>query len=160
MTSPEFIFNYRKIGPWSIPIIELEGATHNLQQHISDRIANSTDTKEHLKTWKVKVASQVKSERGGKPWNSENNYAISVGLSFCPRNHGNVPFDVDNFIKPILDTVAAGLFCEAEKDLQKIESWNYPDSNFNTLLIHRLSDTSRKEDEGIAIFVSSCPRVS
>ena len=43
--------------------------------------------------------------------------------------------DVDNFVKPIIDALAAGLFCDPQIDPNNIPHWNYDDSNFNTLLI-------------------------
>ena len=63
--------------------------------------------------------------------------------------------DVENFTKPVVDAIAAGLFCEEQKDPKDIATWNYDDSNFNTLLIHRLPDAAEPEDEGIVISVSS-----
>ena len=63
--------------------------------------------------------------------------------------------DVENFIKPILDAIAAGLLYDEETDLSTVKKWNYNDSNFNTLLIHRLADATKRQDEGIAISVSS-----
>ena len=48
---------------------------------------------------------------------------------FHPANHGYQSLDVENFLKPVIDAVAAGLFCEKEEDPLKIEHWNYDDSN-------------------------------
>ena len=92
--------------------------------------------------------------RGGEPWNSNYEYSISIGLSFYPAIH-SFRFDVENYIKPILDAIAAGLFCSPETEMEEIEMWNYDDSNFNTLLIHRLPDAAFEKAEGIAICVSS-----
>ena len=66
-----------------------------------------------------------------------------------------IALDVENFVKPVVDGLAAGLFCDNDTDPNHIELWNYDDSNFNTLLIHRLEDARRPEDEGIAISISS-----
>ena len=78
-------------------------------------------------------------------------------MSFHPRTHGNRDLDVENFIKPVLDGLAAGLFCENDTDPQGIDQFNYDDSNFNTLLIHRLDNAPTADLEGIAVFVSSRP---
>ena len=66
--------------------------------------------------------------------------------------------DVDNFIKPIIDALAAGLFCDVDIDPQDIPRYNYDDSNISTLLIHRLANADRRENEGVVIYVSSKPK--
>ena len=158
----DFIFTHRTIGHWDVPVIELPDATHGLCLSIMGQIANSISTGqsagEHLREWKKLVASQVKDSRGVEKWNPNNSFAISLGLSFCPALHGNQALDVENFIKPIIDALAAGLFCEADTDPQDIQHWSYDDSNFSTLLIHRLPDADRPENEGIAVCVSSKPK--
>ena len=64
MTSHQLVFKDRKIGPWTVPTIELEGAALSLQQHVSGTIINSiTDGqqgRERQQDWKVSVASGVK----------------------------------------------------------------------------------------------------
>ncbi|MXY22656.1 MAG: hypothetical protein F4Y49_15135 [Dehalococcoidia bacterium] len=121
-----------------------------------------TERKDRLQSWKVAVSSKVKSERGGKAWNTQAQYAIAISFSFFAADHGyrrrrdgQCELDVENFVKPVVDGLAAGLFCDNDKDPNRIEHWNYDDSNFNTLLIHRLPDADEPEDEGIAISVSS-----
>ena len=104
------------------------------------------------------MASEVKESRGFERWNPEYSFAISLGLSFCPELHGNRRLDVENFIKPIMDALAAGLFCEPDTDWQGMKKWNCDDSNFSTLLIHRLPDADRPQNEGIALFVASKPK--
>ena len=109
--------------------------------------------------WKVSVASGVKEMRGAAAWNPSGNFAISLGLSFYLPSHGNQKnLDVENFIKPVIDALAAGLFCDPDQDPQEIAEWGFDDSNFRTLLIHRLDDATRRDDEGVAISVSSGPR--
>ena len=114
-----------------------------------------TERKENLQAWKVKIASEVKAVRGASAWNSGDEYDITLALSFHPANHGNRPLDAENFIKPILDALAAGLFCNPNTAPHSISHWNYDDSNFKTLLIHRLPDAASRELEGIAICVSA-----
>jgi hypothetical protein len=163
MTSHQLIFKDRKIGPWTVPTIELEGAALSLQQHVSGTIINSiTDGqqgRDRQQDWKVSVASGVKEVRGAAAWNPAGNFAISLGLSFHLPSHGNQKnLDVENFIKPVIDALAAGLFCDPGQDPQEIAEWRYDDSNFRTLLIHRLDDATRSDEEGVAISVSSGPR--
>ena len=43
----------------------------------------------------------------------------------------------------------------AQANPQDIQRWNYDDSRFTTLLIHRLPDALSREAEGAAIAVSS-----
>ena len=105
------------------------------------------------------MASGVKEVRGAAAWNPAGNFAISLGLSFHLPSHGNQKnLDVENFIKPVIDALAAGLFCDPGQDPQEIAEWRYDDSNFRTLLIHRLDDATRSDDEGVAISASSGPR--
>ena len=163
MTSHQLIFKDRKIGPWTVPTIELEGAALSLQQRVSGAIINSiTDGqqgRDRQQDWKVSVASGVKEVRGAAAWNPAGNFAISLGLSFHLPSHGNQKnLDVENFIKPVIDALAAGLFCDPDQDPQEIAEWRYDDSNFRTLLIHHLDDATRSDEEGVAISASSGPR--
>ena len=165
-------FVYRKIGEWDIPTIGFRGAERStLCLPIIGYIANSVPTsdkgKKRLKDWKPLIASKVKAARvkaarGGNAWDSGQIYAITLGFSFYPGKHGGksdsldrVKLDVDNFVKPVVDALAAGLFCPNSADPHTIDRWNFDDSNFNTLLIHRLPDARTRQEEGIAICVSS-----
>ncbi len=154
---------YRQIGDWLVPALELSDGLRALNQPITGYIANAIVDgqrgKERQRRWKVKVASAVRGGRGPQPWNSGDNFAISVGMSFHLGNHGYQSLDIENFIKPILDGLAAGLFCEADTDLNRIERFDYDDSNFNTLFVHRLDDSPSPRLEGIALSVSSGPLV-
>ena len=149
----------REIGRWAVPTIQFVSPARSLLcLPIVGTIVNSiTEKKENLQAWKVEIASEVKSNRGTPPWNPINNYVITLALSFHGANHGYRDLDVENFVKPILDALAAGLFCGPETAPRNISHWNYDDSNFNTLLIHRLPDASNREQEGVAICVSSLP---
>ena len=111
-----------------------------------------------LQQWKVQIASEVKAARGATAWNPKARFAISLGFrfNFPSTEHGYKPLDVENYLKPVVDALAAGLFCDERKDPKAITHWNYDDSNFNTLLAHRLPDADTKDGEGIALYVSSC----
>lgn len=157
-----FTFTNSEIAPWTVPTIQFDSPTDTpLRLSVIGTIINSiTDGpvgKEKQQSWKVQVASAVKAKRGERPWSPSASYAISLALCFCPENHGHRSrgLDVENFIKPILDAIAAGLLYDEETDLSTVKKWNYNDSNFNTLLIHRLADATKRQDEGIAISVSS-----
>ena len=155
----DFTLNDRAIGDYQTPVIELLGSTRSLSVPVSGVIGNSVPTsptgKANLQDWKINVARTTKESRGDAPWDPSKQYAITLGLRFCLALHGHQPLDVENFIKPIIDALAAGLFCDPETDPVAIESFNYDDSNFNTLLIHRLPDTNRPSEEGVRIHVSA-----
>ena len=161
MTSDRNDFNLKtkQIDGWDVPMLELPGADRLLSTLVVGTIANSVPTsqtgRDTLAKWKVQIASAAKNARGQDAWNPANNFAITLALRFCPALHGYRALDVENFVKPIIDALAAGLFCHPETEPSTIQHFNFDDSNFNTLLIHRLSDARSTQDEGAAIFVSS-----
>lgn len=159
MTSPNFAFRTRTIGDFSIPTIARGDAKRTLQLPVRGFIANSISTsptgKARLDEWKVNVASAVKTARRGRAWDSNAKFAVSIGFRFNAANHGNQPLDVENFLKPVVDALAAGLFCGDSDDPRRIRRWDYDDSNFDTLLIHRLPDAPTPQGEGVAICVSA-----
>ena len=137
-------------------VLEFRDSTQPLiSTCVRGTIINSiTEQKERLQTWKRTVASAIRRERGGATWNPDHFYAITLEFRFHPANHGNQTLDVENDVKPVVDAVAAGLFMAAEEDPSAIRLWNFPDSNFRTLLIHRAADPPSAEQEGICVFVS------
>ena len=154
---------YRNIGLWIIPTLELsDPELPTLSLPIMGYIANSIAPKERAHPWKVTIASKIKAARGLMPWDPHSYYAISIGFSFHPQSHGNrrrsdgqCHLDVENFVKPVVDGLAAGLFCEEHIIPRYINHWNYDDSNFDTLLIHRLPDAASPDSEGVAVCISS-----
>ena len=169
MTSPNpnLAFRERTIGDFTIPTLARGDAKRpSLTLSVSGKIINSVVDKQRQQQqqdWKVEIATAVKAERGGDAWNSDANFTISVGFRFNVNSgwhgyaKGGAPqkLDVENFLKPVVDALAAGLFCDNETDPRDISVWDYDDSNFNTLLIHRLPDAPRRDGEGVAICVSA-----
>jgi len=98
---------------------------------------------------------ETKRLRGASSWNPADGYAITIGFSLCPRAHGNQKLDIENFVKPSVDALAAGLFCGAEVDAAQIQRYDYDDSGFTHLLVQRLSDAPSEEEEGAAFCVSA-----
>ena len=152
----------RDIGDFrDVPTIEFPASEAGfLLTSVHGVIGNSVPTsplgKDVLAKWKVQVASRVKEARGERPWEPGDSYAITIGFSFHLPSHGNQKqMDVENFVKPTVDALAAGLFCPAQVNPQDIQRWNYDDSRFTTLLIHRLPDALSRGAEGAAIAVSS-----
>ena len=145
----------RAVGGWSVPAVRFADEARGLELRVSGKIVNSiTERKDAQLEWKRRIASEVRDARAGGPWDRGQRYAISLAMRFCPARHGNQPLDVENFVKPVLDGLAAGLFSSPGQDPRAIERFNYDDSNFSTLFIHRLPDAALPDDEGVAISVS------
>ena len=157
MTDSNLILKQQKFGDLVVPVIGFASPKRGpLALAIAGTIVNSvTERKESLQAWKVKIASEVKAGRGMSSWDPSNDYVVTLVLRFHPENHGHRRLDAENFVKPIIDALAAGLFCEAETNPGDISHWNYDDSNFRTILIHRLSDASGQEEEKAVICASA-----
>ena len=121
---------------------------------IANSVYTSQSGKERLIDWKQNVARIVKACRGPDPWDPHDHYAISVGFSFNLRAHGNRQLDVENFVKPTIDALAAGLFCTNDQDIAAIKRYDYDDSNFRYLFLHRLGDAPTEFEEGVGIYIS------
>lgn len=100
--------------------------------------------------WKQHVASEVFNLTKNKVIDPSLTFAISLNMRFYPNNHPG-KFDIDNFVKPILDGIAAGLFCDRGMDPSSFERFNFDDSNFKHLYVERLRDTTNPKEEGVAI---------
>lgn len=149
----------RTVGGWSVPTVRFADEERGLELRVSGEIVNAiTERKDAQLAWKREIAAQVKAARGDGPWDASRRYAISLAMRFCPALHGNQPLDVENFVKPVLDGLAAGLFCPPEQTPRAIGRFAYDDSGFATLFIHRLPDAARPDDEGVAIRVSATAR--
>jgi hypothetical protein len=157
--SHHFEMRKKQIGDWKLPVLVLSGHSQRLALPVSGLIGNSIPSsskgKQRTTEWKLKVGNAVKSVRGPNPWDSNGLYAITVGFSFHLPSHGNRSLDVENYIKPTLDALAAGLFCLRKDDLKSVKRWDFDDSNFRNLFIHRLRDATTQDEEGIALFVST-----
>ena len=156
-TGNRLAYRIVRIGNWDVPIIEFTYQTLSATLWMRGTIINGiTENTAGQKDWKRRVTSGVKAVRGGGPWDPNLQYAVSLGMTFHRSNHGyRSDLDVDNFIKPVLDAMAAGLFCSDDTDPFTIERWNFDDSNFRTLLIHRLPDAPNFSSEGVGIHVSA-----
>ena len=117
-----------------------------------------TKAAEKLGDWKKRLASIVKAKRDAR-WKSCHLHAVTLEFRFCPPNKEGQR-DVDNYVKPVLDGLAAGLFLPDDKDPAHLERFDVyhggvDDSSFRILLIHRLPDAETPEEEGVRLFVSS-----
>ena len=146
-------FVERQIGRLLVPTIEFRGAARMpVCVSVWDKIINASDDRTNQHPWKAKIASAVREKRGAKHWCADDEYAISLTMRFHLGTHGGQKLDADNFVKLILDAIAAGLFSSSNPSVS--ESWDFPDYNFKTLLIHRLPDAATCCYEGIAVCVS------
>lgn len=148
-----------RIGKWQLKTLRHENAVATLSISVVGIIGNSVPTsgrgKQALVDWKRRVVADTKRARGHDPLNPLHHYAVSIGFSFYPPAHGHQPLDIENFVKPTIDALAAGLFCPADQDPSCIVRYNYDDSNFTIMLLQRLHDASQETDEGAALFVSA-----
>ena len=126
------------------------------QQFISGRIINSivsSNKKQELLAYKQNIAKIIFASLNEKSPSSNTQYAISLSMRFSLVLHGNAKLDVENFTKPIIDGIAAGMFCPNDQDPLQITFFNYDDSNFNKLFVEKLSDCN-PEDECLFITIS------
>lgn len=121
-------------------------------------IANFTPTtqrgRKRLQEWKRKIALQIQSSKS-LPLDSNCSFTISIGMKFHPLTHGYQKLDLDNYSKPILDAIAAGLFSDENTDLSNLTTYNqFDDSNFHHIYLERLPDADSADRESIIIHVS------
>ncbi|MDE2880492.1 MAG: RusA family crossover junction endodeoxyribonuclease [Acidobacteriota bacterium] len=137
-------------------VLRFNDEAKSLRATVEGRIINSA-TKN--REWKEQVACTVKAQRGDQ-WCSKHLYAVTLQFRFRQLR---TPRDVDNYVKPVLDGLAAGLFLEEDKFLPDghidiptfAVHYGVDDSNFRTLLIRRLPDAANTlEQEEVHLFVS------
>lgn len=102
------------VGGRAVHFLQFDGERVTLQTEVRGILANSIPTsergKERLLKWKFHIARKICSERGSEKHNPRLIYAMSLGMSFYPPAHGNQQLDVENFVKPIFDGIAAASF--------------------------------------------------
>ena len=130
----DILFKKTKIKNHTLNSIEFRNSSFTISEIVFGMIANLTPTtlvgRKRLQEWKRKIAIQINSKRKSVQ-NPDNIYAITIGMKFHPLTHGNQKLDLDNFSKPIIDAVAAGLFCNDHEDLSTLTTYNqFDDSNF------------------------------
>jgi len=121
---------------------------------VQGRIVNSVDgNKERSKAWKEKITHEIMKKRKGIH-NNERKHAISVSMKFHLKSHGGNKLDAENFLKPILDAVAAGLFVSEDTNPSEIERFDFDDSNFDNVYFEKLAPAESNEDECVIITIS------
>ncbi len=93
------------------PLIQcvIEGIPTSRGHEIINSIVDFKD-KQLLFDWKRKVADEIK-EKISKP-TTPKQAAVSLSFFFCSSLRGNRKLDAENFIKPILDGIAKGLYAK------------------------------------------------
>ena len=119
---------------------------------IMNSVGSGTDYKAQALSWKRKITKAVKKKRKGVQ-NPEMLYAISVTMHFYLPTHGNRKLDAENFLKPILDATAAGLFADENEKPEEMDHFDYDDSNFENIYFDRTWVT-QKAEERIIITIS------
>lgn len=140
---------------WAVAFAREERCIH-LPVHgiVGNAVPTSARGKETLLKWKRTVADAAKQARGGAPLNPAWIYSISAGFSFHMPSHGNRGLDVENFLKPTFDGLAAGLFCESAVDCMQLDRFSYDDSGFKYLFAYRLPDAASAAAEGAGFVIS------
>jgi hypothetical protein len=146
------------IGIWNLSVVVFSNEARRILIPVHAIIGNSITTSSKGKNtsldWKRAVASAAKKARGPKPLEPSAVYSISGGFAFHPRSHANRTLDVENYLKPAFDGLAAGLFCDNDEDCHSLSRFAYDDSGFRYLFAYRLPDASAASEEGVAIVVS------
>ena len=104
--------------------------------NIMNSVGGGVEYKAKTKSWKQRIAKAVGEKRKGVQ-NPKMLYAISVTMHFHPATHGNRELDAENFLKPILDAIVAGLFAPESKKPEEIHEFRYDDSNFENIYFDR-----------------------
>ena len=161
MTEPDILFQKTQIENHLLHSIEFRNSSFTMCDTVFGMIANFTPTtvggRERLQNWKHKISIQIKSKRKSIQ-DPSRIYAITIGMKFHPPTHGNQKFDLDNYSKPIIDAIAAGLFCNDDEDLSILTEYNkFDDSTFQHIYLERLPDVDISEDESVIILVSQKP---
>jgi hypothetical protein len=100
------------VGFWPILAAVFSAESRRLLVPVQAIIGNSVPTSARgtaiLLNWKREVARAAKLARNGGCLDPRQSYSISAGFSFHRPSHGNQALDVENFLKPTFDGLAAG----------------------------------------------------
>lgn len=91
--------------------------------------------------------------RGPVPLRYDQVFSITGVFRFHPGAHGNHPLDVESFLKPTFDALAAGLSCS---NGTLPESIDRPISTTPDSFVHWLPDVRAVESEGAVLDLGHC----
>lgn len=126
-----------------------------IQTHRGHEIINSIVNRKYKKLlldWKCKIADEVR-KNIVNPF-TPRQAAVSLSFFFSPSMRGKRKFDAENFIKPILDGVAKGLYSsdwDQERNNLKVK-FNEDDSVFRWVYIER-HDIKKNDKESVYVTV-------
>jgi len=145
-------FSTDYVEDWKVNYLDFEFGKLVLKKVIRGKIINSiTQHKIELLNWKQKIAENISKAKIIAEPKAYSIYAVSLSFRFHQKHHSSNKLDVENYIKPVIDGIAAGLFSKNPKSITK---FNFDDSNFKHLLIEKLDSPLNPSDEGIAIVVT------
>jgi hypothetical protein len=141
-------------GKASSAIIEcyIDGVLTKRGNEVINSVVSSKNA-DLLYSWKIKIADNINKLKIS-PISLEP-ASVSVSFFFYKPFHGNRDFDIENFIKPIIDGAAKGLFSkdwEAEKVKEEKVHFNEDDSIFKKIYLE-YHDYIEESKEGIYITV-------
>lgn len=156
-SNPSIIhFEQESIEDLNSNFLQFQKGVIILKKVVFGRIVNSVPSpndKENQLEWKRTVAKSVYLNKTSELHSPKDYYAISLNMRFNIKNHHAKKLDVENYVKPIVDAIAMGLFSHGI-DLDKITKFDADDSNFHHLYIERSNDVSNPTEEGVVIVVS------
>lgn len=121
---------------------------------IGNAVATTRSGRTTTDEWKRAVCLAAHAKRGKDPWSAAHVYAVTAGFRFHLRTHGNQRLDVENFMKPTLDGLAAGLFMPPAQDPHSVAWYDFDDSGFRHLLVHRLEDAADRGQESVVLVIA------
>lgn len=148
------------IGTHSFSIVRFQyeqcSGAFEIYGRIGNSVTNSKIGAEKTKKWKRDVAVHIKNNRGEITWSDKWEYVITIGFFFCRKPYA---FDIENYMKPVIDAIAAGLYCNDDENFTMDRPFNFNDSNFRHLFVSRLPDVNSQNEEGVVIHLSAVKRI-
>jgi len=105
----------------------------------------SPNKKQLIRAWKYKIANNIYKKK--KPL-LDKLAVLSITFFFCKKIRGNRKFDLDNYVKPVIDGIAKGLFSKDWKREKKQEKVRFgeDDSIFKKIYLesHEIEGKNEK----------------
>ena len=129
---------------------KIKGVKDNGYMKIINSVVSS-NKRQLLYNWKYEIA--VKMYKHNKHPLGEK-AALSITFFFSKELRGNRKFDLDNYVKPVIDGIAKGLFSKDWKpeEKQKKVRFNEDDSIFKKIYLESHEIKGKKEEVHITIW--------
>ena len=152
----------------NLEIKPLECFIEGVKSNNGKEIMNSVVTKEKknlLYKWKLKIADEIsekyKKYKSKISLSESERIAVSISFFFYKETRGRRSYDIDNFVKPVIDGIAKGLFSkdwEKEKNLKnnlkKKVRFNENDSIFKNLYFEAQNSIEERQE---GVYITVCP---